>query len=68
MGEKRKRGRPRVPDDQRTVSVSTWLQPSLCDRLIRRAQHEQKSVSQIVRDDLTLLETMRQRKREGRDA
>ena len=48
----RPRGRPRAPVPVKT-SVTTWIRASDYDRLIHRAQREEKTLSALVRDLLT---------------
>lgn len=47
-----KRGRP--PVEQPLSHVSTRLPPAYHDRLVKLAKHQDKSVSALVRDLLTL--------------
>jgi hypothetical protein len=48
----RKRGRPRL--DESGASVSTWLPPGDHDKLIKLAREQEKSISALVRQLLTL--------------
>ena len=50
--EKRKPGRPKA--DEPGAALSTWIRQSDADRLIRRALKEDKTVSALVRELLTL--------------
>jgi hypothetical protein len=47
-----KRGRPRV--DEPGASVSTWLRPGEHDKLVRLAREQEKTISALVRQWVTL--------------
>ena len=50
----KKKGRPRVPDAERLVSVSLRLPPSLHRRLERYAWQHRRSLSDLVREGIEL--------------
>ena len=54
---KRRRGRPRTaPSRSVNSSVTVWLKASDHDALIKLANQQEKSISGLVRDVLTLRE------------
>ena len=48
----KRRGRPRAEDPG--VSVGTWLRNRDYDRLLRLAQHQDKSLAALIRDVLRM--------------
>lgn len=50
VGPRRGRGRPRATEPR--ASICAWVPASFYDRLARRAAHDDKSISSLVRDTL----------------